>query len=280
MLAILKTKIKKRGQQMKKLLFLLGLLLCVMPKIVAQDKIVPSYRIGGHYFSKDLSMDEAFKISSSIMALADNEGNRVINLLVDDGFKVPESIKKYEIPFEKVKNAEQLEEGARNFQKMNKLINSTGVAMFEVGKALPDEFSETDLNGKTWTKDDLKGHVTVVNVWYSGCGPCRKEMPVLSTWKNKYPDVLFISANFEEADKVKRITEKAGFNWTHIVDDTYFTKRVGKQGYPLTIVVDKDGIVRYCKNGTNDNIRSEILQVIDRSFASLLPSSAACLSKN
>lgn len=49
---------------MKKLLFLLGLLLCVMPKIVAQDKIVPSYRIGGHYFSKKLPMDEAFKISS------------------------------------------------------------------------------------------------------------------------------------------------------------------------------------------------------------------------
>lgn len=92
---------KKRGQQMKKLLFLLGLLLCVMPKIVAQDKIVPSYRIGGHYFSKNLSMDEAFKICSSIMVLGDNEGNSVINLLVDDGFKVPESIKKYEIPLKR-----------------------------------------------------------------------------------------------------------------------------------------------------------------------------------
>ena len=89
-----------------------------MPKIVAQDKNVPCYRIGGHYFSKDLSMDEAFKISSSIMVLGDNEGN--------------------------------------------------------------------------------------------------------------------------------------------------FTKRVGKQGYPLTIVVDKDGIVRYCKNGTNDDIRSEILQVVEK----------------
>lgn len=264
MLAILKTKIKKRGQQMKKILFLLGLLLCVMPKIVAQDKIVPYYRIGGHYFSKDLSMDEAFKISSSIMVLGDNQGNRVINLLVADGFKVPESIKKYEIPFEKVKNAEQLEEGAQNFAKMNKLTNSTGVAMFQEGKALPDDFSETDLNGKTWTKSDMKGRVTVVNVWNSGCGPCRKEMPVLSMWKNKYPDVLFISANFEEADKVRRITDKAGFNWTHIADDKYFTKRVGKQGYPLTIVVDKDGIVRYCKNGTNEDIRSEILQVVEK----------------
>ena len=249
---------------MKKLLFLLGLLLCVMPKIVAQDKIVPSYRIGGHYFSKELSMDEAFKISSSIMALADKDGNRVVNLLVGDDFKVPESIKKYEIPFENVLNGEQLEEGAQNFAKMKKLINSSDVEKFVVGKALPDDFAEKDIDGKTWTKDDLKGRVTVVNVWYSGCGPCRKEMPVLSTWKNKYPDVLFISANFEEADKVKRITEKAGFNWTHIVDDTYFTKRVGKQGYPLTIVVDKDGIVRYCKNGTNYNIRSEILQVVEK----------------
>lgn len=43
-------------------------------------------------------MDEAFKISSSIMALADKDGNRVVNLLVGDDFKVPQSIKKYEIP--------------------------------------------------------------------------------------------------------------------------------------------------------------------------------------
>ena len=136
---------------MKKLLFLLGLLLCVMPKMIAQDKIVPMYRIGGHYFSKELPMDEAFKISSSIMALADKDGNRVVNLLVGDDFKVPESIKKYEIPFEKVLNGEQLEEGAQNFAKMKKLINSTDVEKFIVGKALPDDFSEKDIDGKTWT---------------------------------------------------------------------------------------------------------------------------------
>lgn len=83
---------------MKKILFLLGLLLCVASQMMAQDKVVPMYRIGGHYFSKELPMDEAFKISSSIMALADKDGNRVVNLLVGDDFKVPESIKKYEIP--------------------------------------------------------------------------------------------------------------------------------------------------------------------------------------
>ena len=249
---------------MKKILFLLGLLLSVVSQMIAQDKIVPMYRIGGHYFSKNLPMDEAFKICSSIMSVADKDGNRVVNLLVGDDFKVPESIKKYEIPFEKVLNGEQLEEGAQNFAKMNKLVNSTDVEKFIVGKALPDDFSEKDIEGKTWSKDALKGHVTVVNVWYSGCGPCRREMPMLSTWKDKFPDVQFVSANFENDDKVKRITEKEGFNWTHIANDTYFTKRVGNEGYPLTIVVDKDGIVRYCKHGVNNNADSEILQLIEK----------------
>lgn len=248
---------------MKKLLLLFGFL-CVASQMMAQDKIVPMYRIGGHYFSKELPMDEAFKISSSIMALADKDGNRVVNLLVGDDFKVPQSIKKYEIPFENVLNGEQFEEGALNFAKMKKLINSTGVEKFIVGKALPDDFVEKDIYGKTWTKDALKGRVTVINVWYSGCGPCRREMPILSTWKDKYPDVQFVSANFENVDKVKQITEKEGFNWTHIANDTYFTKRVGNEGYPLTIVVDKNGIVRYCKHGANNNASSEILQLIEK----------------
>ena len=44
---------------MKKLLLLFGFL-CVASQTIAQDKIVPMYRIGGHYFSKELPMDEAF----------------------------------------------------------------------------------------------------------------------------------------------------------------------------------------------------------------------------
>ena len=181
----------RNNQYMKKLLLLFGFL-CVASQMIAQDKVVPMYRIGGHYFSKELPMDEAFKISSSIMALADKDGNRVVNLLVGDDFKVPESIKKYEIPFERVLNGEQLEEGVQNFDKMKKLINSTDVEKFIVGKALPDDFSEKDIDGKTWTKEELKGRVTVINVWYSSCGPCLREMPMLSTWKDKYPDVQFV----------------------------------------------------------------------------------------
>ena len=247
---------------MKKWLLVLGLALLVTPRMMAQSVVVPSYRIGNHYFTKELPLDEVFKISQSIGTLKDKDGNRVVNVLVPDGFTLPASFRKYEIPLEQVKDAAQLEDAASSFATMQKLIHSGASGKIVVGHPLPGTFTEKDIEGTVWTQDSLRGHITVINVWYSGCGPCRKEMPILSTWKNEMPGVLFLSANFEKADKVRSITAQEQFNWTHIAGDTYFTKRVGSGGYPLTIVLDSEGIVRYCQNGTNERIRQEIRQLI------------------
>jgi thiol-disulfide isomerase/thioredoxin len=45
-------------------------------------------------------------------------------------------------------------------------------------KALPD-FALSDLSGKTWRLNDLKGKVLLINVWATWCGPCREELPRL-----------------------------------------------------------------------------------------------------
>lgn len=125
-------------------------------------------------------------------------------------------------------------------------------------------FYVKDLNGKLWTEQSLKGHKVVINAWYSGCGPCLQEMPILSEWKNKYPNVIFLSVNFEKADKVRKITEARGFNWTHLYGDNYFVKFVGSGGFPLFIVLGEDGLIRYMVNGTNEKIRQDILNVINK----------------
>jgi thiol-disulfide isomerase/thioredoxin len=41
---------------------------------------------------------------------------------------------------------------------------------------MPD-FSVEDTAGRVWTLRDLKGRVTLINVWASWCGPCRTELP-------------------------------------------------------------------------------------------------------
>ena len=64
------------------------------------------------------------------------------------------------------------------------------------------EFTATDMNGRTWSNADIKGGM-VLNVWFTGCGPCRAEMPELSAWKDEMPGVMFFSSTFESA-KVAR----------------------------------------------------------------------------
>jgi thiol-disulfide isomerase/thioredoxin len=46
-------------------------------------------------------------------------------------------------------------------------------------RGTPIELTGTTLDGKDVDLADYRGKPVVVNVWWSGCGPCRTEMPLL-----------------------------------------------------------------------------------------------------
>ena len=141
------------------------------------------------------------------------------------------------------------------------------------GEMFP-QFYERDVDGRIWTERDIYDHVAVFNLWYSGCGPCRAEMPELSTWKERFPDVMFFSATWHDSATVRRITEQHHFTWTHLCNARQMMTWVGigtmakdsviELGYPFTVVIDKEGIVRHMVNGTNAEKRQEILDCIQR----------------
>ena len=133
--------------------------------------------------------------------------------------------------------------------------------------SMPDRrvgaFLATDIDGKQWTREDVKGKVMVLNLWYSGCAPCRAEMPELSTWKNEMPDVMYFSATYESAEVARPIVEKQEFNWTHLVDNTQFKEFIGSNDYPMTIIVDKAGVVSMIEHGTSPTQRAELKKNIE-----------------
>jgi thiol-disulfide isomerase/thioredoxin len=58
-----------------------------------------------------------------------------------------------------------------------------------------------DANGKTWQLSDLKGKVTLVNVWATWCGPCREELPNLQSSSirvHERKDLAVITLNTDE----------------------------------------------------------------------------------
>ena len=165
---------------------LLLLFLLFAPKTWAQEnqKQVPGLLINHHFFAKEMPMQEIFSVQKGFQRLDDGEQHSVLRVLVPADFVIPKAWKKYEIAREDVVNADKFEAGARLFDEMAAATHSGDKQLTapKIGQKLPGTFTLHDINGGTWTQDSLQGHVTVINVWYSGCGPCRKEMPEMSSW--------------------------------------------------------------------------------------------------
>ena len=228
---------------------------------VRTDTVVPKYLSNGYFFREMPKLPDGEK---SIMRLKDKEGNSIVVINVDA--TLPKSLIRQAIPREQVHNADQFLNGLNMMHEMGKLTKANVKAdgtfySPKAGEPFP-QFSEKDLDGHIWTNDSIRGHVMVLNLWYSGCGPCRAEMPELSTWKEQLPNVMFFSATYHDAELVKRITNKHHFTWTHLVEAKDMMSWIGTEGFPFTVVVDKQGIVRYAVHGTSEDTRTELLAKI------------------
>ena len=225
------------------------------------DTIIPKYLINGYFFRE---LPELPNATPSYNRLKDQEGNSVVAIGLD--VDLPKSVIKKAIPREQVHNANQFLNGANMMATMLELAQA-GVkedGSFyspKVGEPFPP-FNEVDMDGHRWTNDSVKGHVMVLNLWYTGCGPCRAEMPELSTWKELFPDVMFFSATYHDAEIVKKITEKHNFTWTHLIEAKDMMSWIGTEGFPFTVVVDKAGIVRHAVHGTSTEKRAELIAKI------------------
>ena len=77
-------------------------------------------------------------------------------------------------------------------------------------------------------------------------------------------DTITIRGRIEgyDAELAKKITGKHHFTWTHLVEAKDMMSWIGTEGFPFTVVVDKQGIVRHAVHGTSEDKRAELLAKI------------------
>jgi cytochrome c biogenesis protein CcmG/thiol:disulfide interchange protein DsbE len=146
--------------------------------------------------------------------------------------------------------------------------SGNGHALAEVASPLPHLHGDTVQGGAADTTQ-MRGHVVVVNVWATWCGPCEREQPALESVAKAYAarGVRFLGLNERDnLDAAKTWIAQHAVTYPSISDPSgAFADDLGFLGYPDTYVVDPSGTIRFVIAGATDV--QELSGAIDRVLA-------------
>ena len=108
-----------------------------------------------------------------------------------------------------------------------------------VGNTIPD-FSLKSLDGKTVSKDSLKGKVVVLNFWASWCAPCMGEIPELKqVAANSKAKIVGIALDENGVETVKPFVESRQINYTVLLGNQDIFQQFNGVGIPYTLILDR-----------------------------------------
>ncbi|PCI58069.1 MAG: DsbE family thiol:disulfide interchange protein [Methylophilaceae bacterium] len=136
-----------------------------------------------------------------------------------------------------------------------------------IGKPAPT-FTASVLGdaSQTFSTDDMKGKVWMLNMWASWCAACRIEHPLLvEMLKHDIP--LYGLAYKDNTADALAVLQTMGNPYIITADDADGTIGIdyGVYGVPETYIIDKAGIIRYKQIGpiTPKGLRETILPLLE-----------------
>lgn len=138
-----------------------------------------------------------------------------------------------------------------------------------IGKPVP-EFSLPPVKGRTLglASADLKGEVSLVNVFASWCVPCRQEHPLFVELKAKGVVPIHGINYKDQPDAAARWLEELGDPYTRTGADLDGRVSIdwGVYGVPETFLIDREGRIAYKQIGplTPQVLEQKIIPLINR----------------
>ncbi len=148
-----------------------------------------------------------------------------------------------------------------------------------VGESCPDFTLPQYLKGGDFTLSEHKGKIVIINFWATWCGPCVTELPGFERIREEFADKVEVVAvhsshitdnvlDFLETKTDAYDGSRTWKDWdltfvqdsgTHPKSDVY-DMLGGKDSYPMTVIVDGDGVIVFQREGSMDyeRLRSQI----------------------
>ncbi len=128
------------------------------------------------------------------------------------------------------------------------------------------DFTLRTLEGPNLRLLEQRGKVVLLNFWATWCGPCREEMPQLNRLYEKYRPSGFtlLGVNVDEDSRnAAGIAGQMGVKFPVLLDsDKRVSKLYDLSAMPSTVLIDRDGRVRFLHRGYKSGTENEYEQQI------------------
>ncbi|MCX8103619.1 MAG: TlpA family protein disulfide reductase [Candidatus Bipolaricaulota bacterium] len=116
----------------------------------------------------------------------------------------------------------------------------------QVGFLAPD-FTLEDLTGQKVRLSEFRGKPVFLNFWATWCPPCRKELPQLQAFHERYGEkITLVGVNWgESATTVKEFLERFSVQYLNLIDErgtAFVLYRL--TGIPESFFIDPEGYIR------------------------------------
>jgi peroxiredoxin len=132
------------------------------------------------------------------------------------------------------------------------------------------DFTLHAMSGPNLRLKEQRGRVVMVNFWATWCAPCRQEMPQLNRLYEKYRSSGFVLLGVnvdDDPSKANEVATKLGVTFPILLDaDKTVSKLYDLSTMPSTVIIDRDGKVRYVHRGYlagyEDNYEKQIRELL------------------
>jgi len=122
------------------------------------------------------------------------------------------------------------------------------------GQQVGMEFTGKSSKGKDFSLEDYRGKVVLVNIWATWCKPCVMELPELQKLHHAHgDDFVVVGINVDKPrlhKKMHGMIAEHGIDYPVVLDpDGQSQGTFGVNGYPTSVLLDRNGVVRWRREG-------------------------------
>jgi peroxiredoxin len=141
----------------------------------------------------------------------------------------------------------------KQMQDSSSMMPSAAIAEKNIPKngQLAPSFNVKDIYGKSFSSEELKGKIIVLNFWFVECKPCISEIPDLNELFFRFENngVVFIAMGLNSKEQMKSFLKNKPFEYHIIANAAAQATSFGVDGFPTSFVINQKGFIHYASVG-------------------------------